>query len=73
MSRPRHTKKELEELLQEAERKRWEGRRGKKYFRMFCPCGAHQKTVHLSPSDPHYKQNLVGRLMRTGCWEEDTR
>lgn len=68
MSRPRHSIKELEGVLTEAEGKGWDVTKGRKYYRMRCPCGNHQKTVHLSPSDPNYKRNLVGWLKRTGCW-----
>lgn len=69
--RPRHPKKELEAVLQEAERQGWIPKRGKKYFKMYCPCpGKHIKTVKLSPSDPNYTQHLLGQLSRATCWEK---
>lgn len=67
MSRPRHPIQELEKILQDAESKRWDVRKGKKYYRMRCPCGDHQKSVHLTPTSV-YPLNLLGWLRRTGCW-----
>lgn len=67
-SRPRHPEKDLEATLREAERKGWKVTKGKKYYRMRCACGIHQRTVHVSPSDPNYRRSLVGWLNRTGCW-----
>lgn len=71
MPRPKHPKKELEAVLSEAERKGWRVDKGKKYFKMWCPCAAkHLKTVKISPSDPNYKQQLLGQLGRATCWEK---
>jgi hypothetical protein len=70
MARPRHPNKDLERLLQEAERKKWQVAKPKKYYKIRCPCGEHQHTVHITPSDPNYERNLRGRLRRTGCWED---
>jgi hypothetical protein len=71
-SRPRHKIKELEALLKEAEGKAWKVTKGKKYFKMWCPCKKmHRKTVHLSPSDPNYERNLRGELRRGTCWTEE--
>ncbi len=69
-TRPRHPIKELEAVLEDAEDQGWRVWRGKRYYMMRCPCGIHQKTVHLSPSDPNYTRNLTGWLKRAGCWEE---
>jgi hypothetical protein len=32
------------------------------YPMAYCPCGRHQKTVHLTPSNPHYYQQLRNRV-----------
>ncbi|HUP70609.1 MAG TPA: hypothetical protein VM142_12465 [Acidimicrobiales bacterium] len=70
MQRPRHPKKELEEVLSAAEDRKWRVTRGKNYFKMWCPCpDRHMKTVKLSPSDPSYKKNLLAKLERATCWE----
>jgi len=66
--RPKHTDKDLEAVLAEGEDLSWLVTKGKKYFKMKCPCGKHIKSVHLSPSDPNYRRNLTGWLKRTGCW-----
>lgn len=69
--RPRHPRKELEELLRNAERRGWKVSKGRKYFKMKCPCGIHIKTVHLTPSDPRYLRNTLSLLARETCWERE--
>lgn len=59
---------QLAEIRRQAERKGWKVARNKKYYRLRCPCGKHQKSMNLTPSDPNYPRNLVGWLRRTGCW-----
>lgn len=69
--RTRHPISALEGVLREAEQKGWTVRKGKKYFKMYCPCrNKHLKTVHLAPSDPTYERNLRGVLRRDTCWAE---
>jgi len=68
-NRPRHPKKELEEVLTRAEERSWRVTKGKKYFKLWCPKPCrHRKTVHLTPSDPNYKRNLVKFLENRTCW-----
>jgi len=62
---------EIGEVLAESVRQGWRVERGKKYYKMLCPCPEkHWKTVHLTPSDPNYVRNLVGQLRRATCWED---
>jgi hypothetical protein len=71
-ARPRHTIKELEAVLKEAEDKGWRVTKDMKYFKMWCPCkDKHRKTVHLSPSDKNYERNLRAELGRRTCWTEE--
>jgi hypothetical protein len=72
--RPRHQNKELEAVLQEAEAKDWRVDRPspRGYFRMRCPCGLHQRRVHLTPSNPNYERNLRKWLERQPCWTKET-
>lgn len=68
--RPRHPDKELESLLAEAEGRRWRVTKGKKYFKMWCPCPLKcKKTVRLTPSGVNYEKNLRMHLARSTCWE----
>jgi hypothetical protein len=70
VARPRHPKPELEAVLREAERRAWRIEKGKKYFKMRCPCEQkRKKTVRLTPSDPKYTKNLLGQLKHATCWE----
>lgn len=71
MSRPKHTDKELEAVLAEAEKKGWRVEKGKKYWKMWCPCGEHWKTVKLTPSTRNYTRNLVAQLSRATCWDRE--
>lgn len=70
--RPKHQKKDLEAVLRDGERQGWRITKGKKYYKMYCPCEAkHLKTVKNSPSDPNYRKNLLGYLERETCWEAE--
>lgn len=71
--RPRHQIKEIEALLRSMEVQGWRVEKGSKYFKTFCPCGLHKKTVHLTPSGGGYLRNLVGWLRRETCWEGERR
>ena len=75
MSRGKHPDKDIESLLRSLERQGWRvpppTRTG--YYKVFCPCKKHLKTVHISPDDRRYLQNLMGWLTRTNCWKEDRR
>lgn len=68
-TRPRHPTKELEALLKELENQGWRVVKTK-YYKVYCPCKLHISTVHLTPSNPMYQQNLEGKLRRTGCFEQ---
>jgi hypothetical protein len=65
--------KALKAIRREAELKGWRVTRGKGYYKMWCPCGRHMKTVKLTPSDPGYPRNLLGQLRRATCWDEEER
>jgi hypothetical protein len=69
--RPKHPDKDLESLIQRAEKQGWTVVRQKNYYRMRCPCGLHSKSVHKSPSDPRYTLNLRKWFERQSCWEEE--
>jgi hypothetical protein len=70
MTRPKHQGKDLEAVLRDAEDKGWRVDKGRKYYKMWCPCREkHWKTVKLTPSDPTYLRNLLGQLRRATCWD----
>lgn len=68
---PKHPKKELEALLGEFHEASWRVERASKYYKVYCPCGEHKRTVHVSPSNPKYAQNVIKWLYRQECypWE----
>lgn len=68
-SRPRHPDKHLEALLSALESDGWRVVKGRKYFKIYCPCpDEHLKTVHISPSNPNYQRNFESWLRRM-CWK----
>jgi hypothetical protein len=64
VARPKHPDKDLEAVLRSLESAGWRIEKSRKYFKGYCPCGNHKKTVPLTPSDPDYRRHLVGRLWR---------
>lgn len=72
MARPRHNIKELDQVFEEAWAKGWRITRGNRYWKLWCPCELkHFKTVKLTPSNPHYKKNLLKKLGNSTCWNEE--
>jgi hypothetical protein len=69
--RPRHPKKELEQLLRDVESHGWTVAKGQGYYRARCPCGAHQRSVQLSPSNPLAERNLRAWFTRQTCWDQE--
>ena len=69
--RPRHPKPALEAVCGEAEAAGWRITRGSIYFKAYCPCGQHKRSIHLSPSDPNYLQNLRQWFTRQPCWTKE--
>lgn len=73
MARPRHPKKELEDLLQKVEAQNWRVTKGNRYFGCWCPCPKKHKTwVHLTPSNPNYARDKLAWFKRQPCWKETT-
>jgi len=70
--RPRHPDKDLERLCQEIEAAGWRLTRRNRYYSAYCPCGQHKRTIHLSPSDHSYAQNVRQWFRRQPCWPKGT-
>ncbi len=70
MSRPRHPRKELEQLLRDAEARDWRVDKKKRYYRCLCPCGDCMESVHLTPSDPNYPVNKRNKMEKCPEWEQ---
>ncbi|MBE1533286.1 hypothetical protein [Actinomadura algeriensis] len=69
VTRPKHRDKELDEVFAEAWDKGWRITRGKRYWKLWCPCESkHLKSVKLTPSDPNYKKNLLHKPASGTCW-----
>lgn len=68
--RPKHPDKDLEKVLRDGEKQGWIVNKRGRYFKMYCPCGIHIKTVHITPHK-NYKQNLLSQLRSQTCWEDE--
>ncbi len=72
MSRSRHPDKDIEGLMREAEARGWTFTWRGRYPKGRCPCGLHQKTIHLTPGRA-YVTNLAMWFRRLDCWKEKRR
>lgn len=61
----RHPKKEGEEALQKIAALGWRIENPPRYYTIKCPCGDHQKRVHLTPSNPRHYDEAVRYAKRT--------
>ena len=72
LARARHQRKEIEVVLADAEAHGWRiETKTKGYWKAYCTCGLHQKTVKSTPSDPNYSRNLLGWFRRTCGWPKE--
>jgi hypothetical protein len=69
MVRPKHPNKELEKLIRDLEEADWKVTKGRKYYRAKCPCGGHQASIKLTPSNPNWTQEKRRHLERDTCWK----
>lgn len=67
----RHPRKDLEQVLVEFAAQGWRIDDPPKYYRLRCPCGAHVRWLHLTPSNPRYGAEALQWARRTcPAWEE---
>lgn len=64
----RHQKKELEAVLQEFHEAGWTVLNPPRYYTVRCPCGEHQRQIHLTPSSANYAKNVLKWLYRQSCY-----
>ena len=69
-SRPRHPKKEGEEILREAEAHGCTVKKGK-YFRVLCGQGCHMKSICLTPSSRYTFINDIRNMRNWPCWKKE--
>ncbi|GAA0542993.1 hypothetical protein GCM10009546_01310 [Actinomadura livida] len=60
----KHPKKEGEEALQRIAAMGWCVENPPTYYTVKCPCGLHQRQIHLTPSNPHYFRQAVSWCKR---------
>lgn len=66
----KHPRKEIEALLGEFHEAGWRIEDPPKYYRVFCPCGKHLRSIHLTPSDPRYVNHALRWLYRQPCYRQ---
>ncbi len=59
---------DIKALLTEYRDAGWTVTRNQKYYRVRCPCGQHQRGIHLTPSDSNYIKNALSWLRRQTCY-----
>lgn len=65
----RHPSKDLEALLDEFHAAGWRIQDPPTYYKVLCPCGEHQRWIHLTPSNPNYGKDASRWLRRQQCGE----
>ncbi|RCW43117.1 hypothetical protein DFQ14_1074 [Halopolyspora algeriensis] len=67
----KHPRKDLEEVLEVYDQHGWRVEDPPKYYRVKCPCGDHQRSIHLTPSNPNYGKQALQWLYRQPCTETE--
>jgi hypothetical protein len=67
----RHPNKDLEAVLEHFHQAGWRVIDQSRYYKVRCPCGLHQRSIHLTPSDPNYGKNALAWLQRQPCYREE--
>ena len=62
------SRKDIGALLGEFHEAGWTIEDPPKYYRVKCPCGLHQRWIHLTPSNPQYAKNALAWLYRQSCY-----
>jgi hypothetical protein len=65
----KHPRKDGEDALGEIARLGWRIENPPTYYTIKCPCGNHQRQVHLTPSNPNYWKQTV-RYVKRVCSPE---
>jgi hypothetical protein len=66
----RHPRKDLEAVLVAFHEARWRVEASDRYYRVKCPCGKHQRSIHLTPSNPNYGSEALRWMRRQSCNQE---
>lgn len=64
-------RKEIEELLRKYNAAGWTIEDPPKYYTVRCPCGRHQRWIHLTPSGGNYVRNALAWLYRQECSKKE--
>jgi hypothetical protein len=67
----KHIKKDLELVLALLDRHGYKILNPPKYYTVRCPCGQHQRQVHLTPSNPNYGKEVIKWARKLNCWRDD--
>lgn len=64
----RHPDKDLEEVLGAFHEAGWRIENpGRRYYRVKCACGNHQRSIHISPSNPNHGREALRWMRRQSC------
>lgn len=66
----KHPKKDLERILQVFDRHGYTILDPPTYYTLRCPCGQHQRQLHLTPSSPYHGNQALRWAMKLPCWTQ---
>ncbi len=64
----KHPNKDLEKVLRVFDRHGYTIKDPPTYYTLRCPCGQHQRQLHLTPSSPYHGNHALKWAMRLSCW-----
>lgn len=68
--RPKHPRKELEQLICDLEQAKWVVTKNRKYYRAACKCKKKCLAwIKMTPSNPNYEKLTRRNLERETCWD----
>lgn len=67
----KHPRKELEAVLEHYHQAGWRIVGPPRYYTVKCPCGQHQRWIHLTPSGANYGKNALAWLERQPCYKDE--
>lgn len=65
----RHQKKDLERVLTVLHEHGYRIKDPPRYYTVLCPCGEHQRQVHLTP-DPYHGNHVLQWAKQLPCWAQ---
>ena len=66
----KHRREDIEAVLEAFDAAGWRVQNPPTFYRVLCPCGDHQRSIHLTPSGTNYGRNALMWLYRQPCYPQ---